>query len=362
MTAYNWPRIMEMKSNEELVEITEANPEEFDQEGVTIAEIELKKRIENGLFDLNKEPEFPEKPIIDQRQSYKKSFFSAIIFIAAFYFIFKWDLSYIFILTGVILIHELGHLLAMKAYNYKDLNIFFVPLLGTAAIGSQEDISQKQKVWVSLAGPLPGIIIGSFIYASAYAMNSELYMRIGNIFIYLNLFNLLPIMPLDGGRMLKDLFFHKKEKVSIIFLWISITILIIIAIKTEAFMMLLIPLFLFTQISVQNEYIKIRQLLIDKGFDINKGFEDLSNKEYWLLRDELAINMKTISRLVDPKRYVQVSNEKVVINTLKQILQKPILKELGSGGKILFILLWIGAFLMPILILLGYYILGLIEI
>jgi Zn-dependent protease len=362
MTAYNWPKIMEMKSNEELVEITETNPEGLDHDGLLMAEAELKKRFENGQFELNKEPKFPEKPILDHKnQSYHKSILSAIIFIAAFYFIFNWELSSILILSGVLLIHELGHLLAMKAFNYKDLNMFFIPLLGAAAFGTKKDISQKQKLFISLAGPLSGIIIGSFIYAHGYAADNDLYIRIGNMFIYLNLFNLIPVMPLDGGRMIKDLFFYKKEKISIIFLWISIACLIILSIKMEAFLMLIIPVFLFTQISVQTEYKKIRQVLIDKGFDINKAYEDLSNEEYWLLRDELALNMKTISRIVDPKRYIQVANEKIVVNSLKQILQNPSVKKLSTGGKVFFILLWISAFLIPFLVLAASYILGLIE-
>jgi len=354
---------MEMKSNEELVEISENLSKEIEKEGVAAAEIEIQKRIEKELFKIENEPEFPDKPIIDeQNKSLKKSIISAVIFIAVFYFIFKWDLDYIFILTGVLLVHELGHLLAMKAFNYKDLNMFFIPLLGAAAFGTKKDITQKQKVLIAMAGPLPGIIIGSIIYASGFASDNDVYMRIGNIFIYLNLFNLLPIMPLDGGRILKDLFFHKKEKISIIFLWVSIACIIIIAIKIEAFLLLLIPVFLFTQINIQSEYSKIRNLIIKKGFDINKEYDDLTNKEYWLLRDELALNMKMIARMIEPKRYVVTANEKMVINALNNILKKDSVKDIGIGGKTAFIFLWIISFLIPVIISLVYYGFGLIEV
>jgi|GEM_PF-85119 len=363
MTVYNWPRIMEMKSNDELVEISETKPKELDEEGLIAAEIELQKRLENGLAELNKEPVFPKKPVIDEKkQSIKKSIISAILFILAFFFIFRWEFEYILILTGVLLIHELGHLAAMKAFKYKDLSIFFIPLIGAAAIGEKENITQKQKVIISMAGPLPGIIIGSIIYAHGISSESELYTRIGNLFIYLNLFNLLPLMPLDGGRILKNLFLNKNEKLSIIFLWISIACLILIALKMEAFLLLIIPVFLFTQISVQSEYSKIRKLIISKEFDINKNYNDLSNEEYWLLRDVLAINMKTISKMIEPKRYVETDNEKNVINVLNQILQKDSLKRIGIGGKIFFTFLWIISFILPLVALLVYYSFGLIKI
>lgn len=354
---------MEMKSNDELIQISENSSNEIEKEGIVAAEIELQKRIEKGLLTITNEPVFPEKPIKDdQKHSFKKSIISAVVFIAVFYFIFKWELDYILILTGVILIHELGHLLAMKAFNYKDLNMFFIPLLGAAAFGTKKEVTQKQKVLISMAGPLPGIIIGSFIYANGYATESEMYMRIGNIFIYLNLFNLLPIMPLDGGRILKDLFFHKKEKISIFFLWVSIACIIIIAIKIEAYLLLLVPVFLFTQINIQSEYSKIRNLIIKKGFDINKEYDDLSNSEYWLLRDELAVNMKMIARMIEPKRYVVTANEKNVINALNNILKKDSVKDIGIGGKTGFVFLWITSFLIPVIILLVYYGFGLIEI
>ena len=250
----------------------------------------------------------------------------------------------------------------MKAFNYKDLNMFFIPLLGAAAFGTKKDITQKQKVLIAMAGPLPGIIIGSIIYANGYASENDVYMRIGNIFIYLNLFNLLPIMPLDGGRILKDLFLHKKEKISIFFLWVSITCIIIIALKTEAFFLLLVPVFLYTQINVQTEYSKIRKLIANKGFNINKEYDDLSNREYWLLRDELALNMKLIPKMIEPKRYIITSNEKKVINALNNILQNDTKNDIGIGGKTVFIFLWITSFLIPIIILFVYYGLGLIEI
>lgn len=250
----------------------------------------------------------------------------------------------------------------MKAFNYKDLNMFFIPLLGAAAFGTKKDITQKQKVLIAMAGPLPGIIIGSIIYANGYASENDVYMRIGNIFIYLNLFNLLPIMPLDGGRILKDLFLHKKEKISIFFLWVSITCIIIIALKTEAFFLLLVPVFLYTQINIQTEYSKIRKLIANKGFNINKEYDDLSNREYWLLRDELALNMKLISKMIEPKRYIITSNEKKVINALNNILQNDTKNDIGIGGKTVFIFLWITSFLIPIIILFVYYGLGLIEI
>ncbi len=306
--------------------------------------------------------DYPPKPYEDEKkQSLKKSFISVFIFIAAFYLIFRWEFQYILILTGVIFIHELGHLLAMKVFKYKELSMFFIPLMGAAASGKKDNVTQKQKVIIALSGPLPGIIIGSIIYAQGYVFENELYMKIGNIFIYLNLFNLLPIMPLDGGWILKSLFFSSNEKISIVFLWISIALITVIALKIKAFLLFLVPVLLFTQINLKTEYLKIRKLLINDGFDIKKDYNELSDKEYWLLRDELAINMKSFSKMIEVKRYIETANESRVINALKQILIKPPLKKIGVGGKIAFVFIWLLTFLTPPIVLLIYHIMGLIK-
>ncbi len=118
MAAYNWEKIMDMKTDSQLEEIIKENPDSLDSEAILAAENEIKKRKENQSFNI--EPEFPEKPIPDERkQSTKKSLISFVLFIAAFYFIFKWNLQYILVLTVVILIHELGHFFAMRFYNTK---------------------------------------------------------------------------------------------------------------------------------------------------------------------------------------------------------------------------------------------------
>ena len=64
--------------------------------------------------------------------------------------------SRIAILVGVILVHELGHYVAMRAYGYRDVRIFFIPFLGAATAGTPMGISPVRRGIVSLAGPLPG--------------------------------------------------------------------------------------------------------------------------------------------------------------------------------------------------------------
>ncbi|MGQ8335070.1 site-2 protease family protein [Sunxiuqinia sp. A32] len=361
MTAYNWKKIMDIKTDSQLEEIIKENPDSLDSEAILAAENEVKKRKKNQTF--NTEPEFPEKPIPDERkQSTRKSLISFVLFIAAFYFIFKWDLQYILVLTGVILIHELGHFFAMRFYKYKDLSIFFIPLIGALASGQKEEISQKQKTIISLAGPLPGVLIGSCLTGAGLVTENDFLWRTGEIFVFLNLFNLLPVLPLDGGQILKSMFFQRNEKINIVFIWISIIVISLIALKQESYILLVIPFFLLLQIKNQTEMRKFKVYIKNKGFDIDRDFSALSNVEYWTLRDEIALNIKAISNMLKPKRYFPIPAENRVIDVMKQVIQKQPDKDIKVGGKILILFLWILTFLLPFVTVIILYTNGLIEL
>lgn len=360
MAAYNWEKIMDMKTDSQLEEIIKENPDSLDGEAILAAEKESQKRKENQSS--NEQTEFPEKPTYNEKkQSIKKSIISLILFVAAFYFIFKWDLKYIFVLTGVILIHEIGHFLAMRIFKYNDLSIFFVPLIGALVTGRKEKISQKQKTIIAFAGPLPGVLIGSFLITTALVTKNDFLWRTGAIFIYLNLFNLLPIMPLDGGQIIKSLFFQNNEKINIAFIWLSIIILALIALKLGSYILLVIPLFLFMQIKNQTQIKNFKAYIKNKGFNIDRDFKELSKEEYWLIRDEIAVNIKAISNIVEPKRYSPIPAENRVIDVMKQIVQKQPIKDIRIGGKILFLFLWILTFMIPLATVIVLYFRGLLE-
>ena len=88
-------------------------------------------------------PAIPVKPDLHQDAKTKSpagSFVSVLIFALVGYFVWKSNIRAAVIITVVILIHELGHLLAMKFYNYSNLSIFLIPMIGGIASGTKKDI------------------------------------------------------------------------------------------------------------------------------------------------------------------------------------------------------------------------------
>lgn len=365
------------------------NKEQFEEEAIQAAQWELEKR---GLIESQPEPEmenkesivedlivpeeqivnennletiaepeeiqgFPQKPIDEtKQQSINRSLMSLGLFIGAFYLIFRWDFTYILVLAGVLFIHEIGHYLAMRIFKYKDLGIFFIPLVGAFATGTKDNISQKQRVIILLSGPFPGVIIGLILYYFGLRDQNDFLLRTSNIFILLNLFNLLPVMPLDGGRVLKNMFFENNEIISKIFIFISIAVLTYYSLTSQSYFLLIIPFFLLMQLSSQSQVKKVKTEAKSKGINLDKSYDELTDEEYWLIRDEIGTHMKYYERFITLKRYVMADNESKIIKQVKNIIQKKSTKDLKVIGKIFITISWILTFIIPLIVIAIYYI------
>jgi Zn-dependent protease len=112
-------------------------------------------------------------------------------------------------LVVVVFVHEMGHVAAMWVFDYQDLRIFFVPFFGAAASGRKRKATGVQRAIVSLAGPLPGIVIGiglGLLWTRSHAATLGMFAA---LFLSLNILNLLPVVPLDGGRFFDAILFSR---------------------------------------------------------------------------------------------------------------------------------------------------------
>jgi hypothetical protein len=104
---------------------------------------------------------FPPKPILIEKNqnAITRSLISLLIYALLFYFLFDQNLVYIAAILLVIIVHEMGHFLFMKLFNYSNVKIFIVPLLGAFTTGKKQQVSQLQLCLIILGGPVPGVII-----------------------------------------------------------------------------------------------------------------------------------------------------------------------------------------------------------
>jgi Zn-dependent protease len=123
---------------------------------------------------------------------------SMIVSIGAYTLLWGWRFAALFV--GLLFVHELGHAIALRREGIPTSPILFVPFLG-AVIGMR---GLPRNAWieakVGLAGPLLGSAGAAGVLALAHATNSRLLEAVAFTGFFLNLFNLLPVVPLDGGR------------------------------------------------------------------------------------------------------------------------------------------------------------------
>ncbi|MUG96677.1 tetratricopeptide repeat protein [Scytonema sp. UIC 10036] len=164
---------------------------------------------------------------------------SLCLFIASYTKLFAAQSLIIFI--AVLLFHEGGHLLAMKLFGYQDASMLFLPFLGAVATARKDDATLAQKFWVSLAGPLPGLILGvGLAIASRNGGYSSWVTEAVWMLIGLNLFNLLPVYPLDGGQIANLLLFSRLPYTDVLFKISGTVILGLLAISQPGFFLLVL--------------------------------------------------------------------------------------------------------------------------
>lgn len=111
------------------------------------------------------------------------------------------------VLFGVVLIHELGHVTAASIFRFRVKEIQLLPFGGVAVLDEIGTVPSWQEVLVIVAGPLQNVLMFLFALAGqTFGFWSETWT---NYFVEVNLmillFNLLPILPLDGGKLMQIL-------------------------------------------------------------------------------------------------------------------------------------------------------------
>jgi Zn-dependent protease len=110
------------------------------------------------------------------------------------------------LLVGALLVHEFGHLLAYRLIGQPWGRLVFLPFLGAIAVPRVGFSTQAQSVFAALMGPAVSVILplAATIYLRVDSGNADVPVLVGIVAAALNLFNLLPVEPLDGGVILRS--------------------------------------------------------------------------------------------------------------------------------------------------------------
>ncbi|MCM2333004.1 MAG: site-2 protease family protein, partial [Anaeromyxobacteraceae bacterium] len=117
---------------------------------------------------------------------------------AAYSILFSWKFALLLLLQ--LFVHEYGHVHAMKRTGMRVKGMYFVPFLGALAVTEDAFTSRRQQAYVALNGPLWGGLFTLLPLGLHLATGEPFWAAVAAWWAIINLFNLLPITPLDGGR------------------------------------------------------------------------------------------------------------------------------------------------------------------
>jgi len=261
-----------------------------------------------------------------------------------------------FFLFLSVLLHELAHSFVAigEGLKVRDITLFF---LGGMANLEKECKTSKGSLKIAISGPIVSLIIAlsmivlSNILLGSSLIYSNLFKQVGNFNLLIGAFNLLPIIPLDGGVILKSLIWYftgsKKAGVKVAiasarfisFLAILIgTFILISGSFYVAFCFLIIGLFVFSSSKSQSQIIQIEKILSE--LHVNQ----VCSRSYRVLEDDLPV--KALSKynsfpkekffneewilLCREGRWVGYLNEKILKNIPVQNWDKTFLYEFAS--------------------------------
>ena len=121
-----------------------------------------------------------------------------LVSVAAYAWIWGWKFAAGFAVLNL-LIHELGHVQELRRQGVPASAPLFIPFMGGRRMKRMpEDAWREARV--ALAGPILGSLGAAGVWAASVALDSDFLRALAFTGFFLNLFNLLPITPLDGGR------------------------------------------------------------------------------------------------------------------------------------------------------------------
>ena len=121
-----------------------------------------------------------------------------LVSVAAYSFVFGWTFAVGFVV--LIFVHEMGHVIQLRREGIKASAPMFIPFMGAVISAKSLGENALAEARVGLAGPILGSVGSAACIFIWHATGNDLWRALAFTGFFLNLFNLLPVIPLDGGR------------------------------------------------------------------------------------------------------------------------------------------------------------------
>src|SRR3954471_12367443 len=121
-----------------------------------------------------------------------------LVSVAAYSLIWGWTFAVGFVV--LLFVHEMGHVIQLRREGVRASAPFFIPFLGAVVSAKSLGRDALAEARVGLAGPVLGSLGAAACLGLYLATGNDYWRALAFTGFFLNLFNLAPVVPLDGGR------------------------------------------------------------------------------------------------------------------------------------------------------------------
>jgi hypothetical protein len=231
----------------------------------------------------------------------------------------------------------------MRLFNYQNVRMFFIPFFGAAVAGRNRSVEGYKEAIVILLGPLPGIVLGAAVGVAGVAYGSELLNSAATLLLIINGFNLLPFLPLDGGRLLHLVLFSRQAWLEAIFRVVTGGLLALCGWALGAWLLMLLGIWIVLATGYTFRVSRIAQML--RGPLQTGGAMDLSAR----IPPEQAVPLIELIR----NRFPQMTQPQTLANTVRQVWERIHLRPPGLLASVGLLALYVGGFFAAPIVLIG---------
>ncbi len=195
--------------------------------------------------------------------------------LATYSYLFTWEFA--LSVMWAIGIHELGHVWAMRRTGMPTPGFYFIPLFGGAAIGDRAR-SEWQDVFITAMGPTWGLLSAVPPALLFFITSDPFWGAVCGFIGLVNLFNLLPIYPLDGGRLTSSLLASAAPGAQIFYLIFASGLVLALAVYMQIYFVAI--LFAIGLVEIYFEQKRLRRGEIQRKPPLNRDGLILSGLWY----------------------------------------------------------------------------------
>lgn len=290
---------------------------------------------------------YPPKPFLEKEEQRRGhiavTIFSIVLFAMTFLLFFGQQIVFLIELMAVLIIHEMGHFLMMKRFGYENVRMLFVPLMGAFVHGRKDEYRQKESILVILAGPLPGIALAVVFWFIGHQLNVLWMVEVALWSFLINAINLLPILPMDGGRLLNVLFFQRIELFQVVFAFVSSIAMIAFGFFFEHYLFMVFGFLMGFQVRSHHRRYLVHKSLRDSDVEYTTTYENLSDRAYHFIKKEVLEHTPGLRKFMENADEIDTSL--IVAGEVNNMLEPPLEKDAGLGYLMFIVFIWVAAIL-----------------